>query len=206
MGRTSAGPGDKGDHLGELFEIGRRGTARIQTDGEDGELETFVVDVDEMQLCLAAIAADGVVGWSVDVPALEIGGLVVPFQFGERCVVVFWMVEGVSRAVTPIRPVTHDIAVVIFEGWMVMQREAIGEGKSDGGLLSPGLASGIFGSDGTPVVGSVVGPVSGDIGRVGGADFCTFVSEVAWGQMASLESGVIRAAEDGPHCEEGGEE
>lgn len=167
---------------------------------------TFIVDVDEMHFRPAAVAIDGVFGGGVDMPALEIGCLVVISQLGQRGVVVFWVFEVESRAVAPVRPVTDDVAVVICERWTVVPREAVGEGESDGGLLGPGLASGIFGSDSAPVVGSVVGPVGVDVGRVGGADVCAFLDEGARGQIASLVPGVISTAKDGPHCEGGGEE
>ena len=196
--------GRKGHERGELCQKGGRSSVRIDSDGEDGDLVTFVVDVDEMHFRPAAVAIDGVFGGRVDMPALEIGGLVVESQLGQRGVIVFRVFEVERRAVTPVGPITHDGAVVICEGWTaVPRREAAGEGESDGGLLGAGLTSGVFGADGAPVVGSVVGPVGVDVGRVGGADVCAFLDEGARGQVASLVSGVICTAEDGPRCEGG---
>ena len=199
--------GRKGHEGRELLEKAGRSSVGIESDGQDGDLVTFVVDVDEMHFRPAAVAIDGVFGRRVDMPALEISGLVIESQLGQRGVVVFRVVEVERRAVAPVRPITDDGAVVICERWTaVPPREAVGEGKRDGGLLGSGLASGIFGSDGAPVVGSVVGPVGVDVGRVGGADVCAFLDEGARGQIASLVSGVICTAEDGPRCEGGDEE
>lgn len=123
------------------------------------------------------------------------------------------MVKGEGRAITPIRPIAGYVTVVAVEGWMMIQGKAIGEGKSDRGLLGPGLASAIVGLDGSPIVGGVVGPVDGWFGRIGdvecwvaaiAAGFLTF--EMAWGEMASLASGMICAAKDGRHCDGGDEE
>ena len=72
----------------QLREERVRRAAWVEPDCQHGRLETLGVDVHHVQLGLAAIAAHGVVGWGVDVPAFQVGGLVVPFEDWERGPVV----------------------------------------------------------------------------------------------------------------------
>ncbi len=92
---------------------------------------TFSVDVDEMHFGFAAIAADGVVGWGVDVPAFEVGGYVIPFHHRKAGVVVGGVAEGEGWTIAPVRPVAAYVAVIVVEGWEMVEGKAIGGGQSD---------------------------------------------------------------------------
>ena len=76
------------------------------------------------------------------------------------------MIEIKSGTITPIRPFTSHIAVVILEIRLVELGGAVGKGKADRRLLGPDLTDGVGGSDGSPIVGSVIIPIGGIIYRV----------------------------------------
>lgn len=66
---------------------------------------TFVVDVDEVDFCSTSQAVDGVVSGRVEVPAFQVGNLVVPMHGRITAVIIVLRgceVEG--RTVAPIAP------------------------------------------------------------------------------------------------------
>lgn len=90
----------------------------------------FSVDMDEMEFGFAAVATDGMVGWGVDVPALEVNGLVVvgeawvggPVNVFLRCILI--VCNGESRTVAPVVEVTGD-ATVVLESRHVVQSQSV---------------------------------------------------------------------------------
>lgn len=81
------------------------------------------IDVDEVQFGFGAVAADRVVGGCVDVPAFEVGGLVVVGNAGVRGPVAR-VRDGESGAVTPVVEVASDGTVVVEFG-KVVERKAV---------------------------------------------------------------------------------
>lgn len=103
------------------------GVAWVETDGHDCDFFAVLVAVDKVKLCFAAVAADGVVGWRVDVPALEVRGHVVVREAGVCLPIITLLVlDGESWAVAPVGPCSGDAALVLELGDMV-QCKPIGE-------------------------------------------------------------------------------
>jgi hypothetical protein len=101
------------------------------------------VDVHEVELGFAAVAADRVVRGCVDVPALEVHGLVVVGETRVRGPVAV-VGESEGRAVTPVVEVTGYIAQVIVKAGHVVERETVAEGEGNRGLLGSDLTEAVF--------------------------------------------------------------
>lgn len=127
------------DHGRQLREEGVLRVARVQAEGQHRLLVALGVDVYEVHLGLGPHAADRVVGRRVDVPALQVHGLVVVGEgrvFGPHAVGV---AEDERRAVVPVVEGAGD-AVRVGKFGPVVQRESVGQAEGNGGLLRAGLA------------------------------------------------------------------
>jgi hypothetical protein len=96
-----------------------------------------------VELGFAAVAADRVVRGCVDVPALEIHGLVVVGETRMRSPVAV-VGEGEGRAVAPVVEVTGYVAQVIGEAGHVVECETVAKGEGNGGLLGSDLTEAVF--------------------------------------------------------------
>ncbi|KAL8964195.1 MAG: hypothetical protein Q9183_004626 [Haloplaca sp. 2 TL-2023] len=67
-------------------------------------LDTLSVDMNQMQLSSASIPVNAVVGWSMYVPSLQIGGLIVPPYRRQGGIFPRWHIKVEFRAVAPLRP------------------------------------------------------------------------------------------------------
>ena len=113
------------DHGRQLLEEGRVVVTGIETNGHDGLFVASGVDVDEMELGFAAITTNGMISWGVNVPALEVDGLVVVGEAWVRCPINLSLYYGLlvsdseCGSVAPVVEVTGDAAVVLELGYMV---------------------------------------------------------------------------------------
>ena len=107
------------DHRRQLIEESGVVVTRVETNGQDGGFVAGGVDVDKMELGFATVTTYRVIGWGVNVPALEVDGLVVvgevwvgrPVNVFLCCVLI--MCNGEGGTVTPVVEVTRDAAVVL---------------------------------------------------------------------------------------------
>jgi hypothetical protein len=76
-GRLEDIHGIEANHLRQLAEEWAIEVTRVETNGHDSGFMPFGVDVDEMEFSFTAVPTDGVIGRCVDVPTLEVDGLVV---------------------------------------------------------------------------------------------------------------------------------
>lgn len=130
------------DHGGQLGEELVVGVAGVEAEGEDGDLMTLGVDVDKVHLRLGAVAADGVVGRGVDVPADHVDRLVVVGERGVARVDALGVGDGEGRAVAPVEEVARHVGRVVEDG-AVVEGQTVTEAQGDGRLLGAGLAEGV---------------------------------------------------------------
>jgi hypothetical protein len=152
------------DQVGHLSEELRVVTSGVDSEGEDGTRVTIGGDVNEMELGLASVALDAVVGGRVDVPARHVDGLVLSGLLFKRKVresgkVALGVRERHCRAVSPVVKGPGNVPVVSghHTGHMT-KRETLVESQRDGRLLCSVLAQDVVGGKSSPVVGSLVGP------------------------------------------------
>lgn len=72
------------------------------------------------------------IGGGVNMPALEVRGLVVPIHGWQLGVLARRVIERESRAIAPVCPVAGDVSIVIFEGGVVVLGETAGQGERYG--------------------------------------------------------------------------
>jgi hypothetical protein len=130
------------NHFGHLREKWGVEVAWIEADRHDGGLVARNINVYEMELGFAAVAADRVIRRCVDVPALEVHGNVVVCETRVRSPVAV-VLDGEGGAVSPVVEVPAYVAEVVVESGNVVDCETVAEREGNGRLLGPGLAEAV---------------------------------------------------------------
>lgn len=96
--------------------------------------------LDIVQFCFTAIPADGVIGWSMDVPAGHVQRLVVHLHARQSVVHAFIVIERKGWSVAPVVELAGGICSVPIEVWSVSLGQTLVEEQRDWRLLRAGLA------------------------------------------------------------------
>lgn len=127
------------NHRRQLIEKCVVRVAWVKTDGHHGLLMTFLVNMNEMELRLGPIAVHRVIGWRVNVPALQVHRRIVEASRRVLCPDAVWVGNGKCWSKVPVVKVALCLLRVVKRD-NVVQGQAVVEAEGNWRLLSTRLA------------------------------------------------------------------
>lgn len=110
------------NHRGQLAEESIVSVSGVQSESKHSSHMAISIDVDKMHLCLRAVSANGMIGGSMDVPPLQVHGLIVEADRWILCIVFLYPSDSEGWAVLPVIEAPSHILRVVKRD-LVVQRQ-----------------------------------------------------------------------------------